>query len=80
LSVQGGFQFFGPVLVNGYLKTTGTGGHFNGGVFAADTVSLSQNTVLGNAVINFSSCALTRALNASASGSALKERSWVNLY
>jgi hypothetical protein len=55
-------------------------GLFNGGVLAADTVALSQNTVLGNAVIDYSSCALSKALNAAAFGTALKERSWVNLY
>src|SRR5205814_7090438 len=36
LEVSGGFQFFGPVIVRGHFKTTGTGGHFNGGVIAAD--------------------------------------------
>lgn len=79
LSVQGGFQFFGPVIVRGILKTTGTGGHFHGGVVAAN-VSLEQNTVLGNAVINYSSCALLRSLTQSAPGALMQERSWVNLY
>lgn len=79
LSVQGNFQFFGPVIVKGMLKTTGTGGHFNGGVLAAN-VSLEQNTVLGNAVINFSSCALIKALTYTAPGALMKERSWVSVY
>lgn len=79
LSVQGGFEFYGPIIVRGYLKTTGTGGHFNGGVIAAN-VDLDQNTVLGDAVINYSSCALLKALTASASGDMLRERSWINLY
>jgi hypothetical protein len=79
LEVQGNFEFFGPVIVKGHLKTTGTGGHFNGGVIAAN-VDLEQNTVLGNAVVNFSSCALLKALNGSASAALLQERSWVNLF
>ncbi len=79
LDVQGNFEFFGPVIVKGRLKTTGTGGHFNGGVIAAN-VELEQNTVLGNAVINFSSCALMKALTASATADLLQERSWVTLY
>ncbi len=79
LRVQGGFEFFGPVIIRGTLSTTGTGGHFNGGVVAAN-VSLAQNTVLGDAVINFSSCAVLRALTASAKGALLRERSWINLY
>lgn len=79
LSVQGGFEFYGPVIVRHSLKTTGTGGHFNGGVIAAN-VDLDQNTVLGDAVVNYSSCALLKALTASASGDLLRERSWINLY
>lgn len=79
LRVQGNFEFFGPVIVRGSLTTTGTGGHFNGGVIAAN-INLDQNTVLGDAVISFSSCALARALNGSAAGALLRERSWVNLY
>jgi hypothetical protein len=79
LDVQGGFEFFGPVIVRGRLRTSGTGGHFNGGVTAAN-VDLEQNTVLGNAVIGYSSCALVRALRATAPAVPLRERAWVNLY
>ena len=79
LDVQGGFEFFGPVLVRGTINTQGTGGHFNGGVIAAN-VNLDQSVVLGDAVINYSSCALTRALTASATAVTMRERSWVNLY
>ena len=79
LDVQGGFEFFGPVLVKGRLSTQGTGGHFNGGVIAAN-VDLEQNTVLGNAVISYSSCALAKALTNSAPAAPLRSRSWANLY
>lgn len=79
LNVQGNFEFMGPVIVRNILSTQGTGGHFNGGVIAAN-VNLEQNTVLGNAVVNFSSCAVARALNGSAPGTPLVERSWANLY
>jgi hypothetical protein len=79
LSVQGGFEFYGPVLIKGTLSTQGTGGHFNGGVIAAN-IDLSQSVVLGNAVINYSSCALIKALTSSATATSMRERSWVNLY
>jgi hypothetical protein len=79
LDVQGGFEFYGPVLVKGTLSTQGTGGHFNGGVIAAN-VDLDQNSVLGNAVITYSSCALTKALSNSAPASPVRSRSWANLY
>ncbi len=79
LEVQGGAQFFGPVIVRGRLKTTGTGGHFLGGVMAAN-VELDQNTVLGNAVVQYSNCALIKALAGSAFPSFAQGRSWVELY
>ena len=78
LEVQGGFEFYGPVIVRQQLSTQGTGGHFNGGVMAAN-VSLDQSTVLGDAIITYSSCAVTNALNGNASGRLLATRSWADL-
>jgi hypothetical protein len=78
LDVQGGFEFYGPVIVRGALSTQGTGGHFNGGVIAAN-VDLDQSSVLGDAIVSFSSCAIARAIGGAAGGARLKERSWVNL-
>jgi hypothetical protein len=79
LSVQGGAEFYGPVIVRGSLKTAGTGGHFNGGVMAAN-VDLEQSALLGNAVVNFSSCALTKALAGAATPTFVARRSWTELY
>lgn len=81
LDVQGGFEFYGPVFVKGELTTQGTGGHFNGGVVAAN-VNFGTTTVLGNAVVSYSSCAVERAvLNNSALTRVrpLAMRSWVDL-
>jgi hypothetical protein len=79
LSVQGGVEFYGPVIVKGSLTTQGTGGHFNGGVMAAN-VDLELNTLLGNAVVNYSSCALNRALAGVATPMFVRGRSWTELY
>jgi hypothetical protein len=79
LSVQGGFEFYGIVIVKGSLKTTGTGGHFNGAVLAAN-VDLDQNTVLGDALVQYSQCATVRALNSAASGAMLRSRAWFHAY
>jgi hypothetical protein len=79
LSIQGGFEFYGPVIVRGTLKTAGQGGHFNGGVLAAN-VELDQNVVIGNAVISFSRCTILKALNGSATPTSAVERSWFEVY
>lgn len=79
VSVQGGWQFFGPVIVRGTITTQGTGGHFNGGIMAAD-VNLGQDVVLGNAVVTYSSCALLKAMSANSPGRWIRQRSWVDLF
>jgi hypothetical protein len=81
LEMRGGFTFYGPVVVRGTVRTTGTGGHFFGGLIAAN-VELETTTVLGDALVQFSSCAVTQALlnNAAlAMASPLPQRSWVDL-
>ncbi len=79
LSVQGGWQFYGPVIVRGTVTTQGTGGHFNGGVMAAN-LNLSQDVVLGSAVVTYSSCILLKALQANSPGHLLTQRSWMDLF
>lgn len=78
LDVQGGFEFYGPVIVRGHFSTQGTGGHFNGGLMAAD-VDLELNNVLGDAVLTYSSCAISRALQGNASGRLIGTRSWAEI-
>jgi hypothetical protein len=81
LEVSGGHEFFGPVIVKGTLTTTGTGGHFIGGVIAAN-VDLDSSTVLGDAQVMFSMCSVERAvLNNSdlTKVRPLERRSWIDL-
>ncbi len=79
VEVQGGWQFFGPVIAKGSVTTQGTGGHFNGGVLAAN-INLSQDVFTGNAIVTYSSCAVFRALNANTPARWLRQRSWVDLF
>jgi len=81
LEVSGGHEFYGPVIIRGTLTTTGTGGHFIGGVIAAN-VNLESSTVLGDAVIQYSTCSVTRAVlynSALTKVRPLERRSWVDL-
>lgn len=79
LLVDGGFQWYGPVIIKGHLTTQGTGGHFNGAVMAAD-VDLELNSVLGNALITYSSCAVADALLGAAIPQRLAKRSWAEMW
>jgi hypothetical protein len=78
LRVEGGFRFAGAAIVMGELDIGGEGGHFSGGVFAA-TVVLRQRIPDEQATIGFSSCALGRALAATATGEVLPQRGWFGL-
>lgn len=78
LEISGGFEFYGPVIVRGRIKTTGTGGKLNGGVMAAN-VQLDQNTVLGDATVIYSSCAVEKAVAGSSSPRRLVHRAWTEV-
>lgn len=81
LEVSGGHEFYGPVIIRGTLTTTGTGGHFNGGVIAAN-VNLESSTVLGDALVQYSTCSISRAVLNNPALTQLRpieRRSWVDL-
>lgn len=79
LKVTGGFKWYGPVIVRKDLDTSGTGGHFNGGVMAAN-VNLDQNSVLGNAVITYSTCVLTEVMKNIGEPRPIAQRPWAELF
>lgn len=77
LEVSGGFEFYGPVIVRGTLKTVGqSGSKLNGAVMAAN-VLLDQSTVLGDATVRYSSCVIAKAKQAAASPRRMLERAWL---
>jgi len=82
LNVQGRIDFYGPVIVTGGVDIRGTGSDdikFYGGVLAQN-ITLDDTKLTGNATVNYSSCAIRRALQGSATPIPLAERSWLQLY
>jgi hypothetical protein len=61
LTLAGGFEFYGPVIVRGTVATQGSGERFVGGLIAAN-VSLGQSAVLGDAEVQYSACTVERAV------------------
>ncbi|HKK92899.1 MAG TPA: hypothetical protein VJ925_05670 [Longimicrobiales bacterium] len=80
LRVNGGFEFYGPVIIRGTLTTNGSGGHFWGGTIAENFENEDQK-VLGDAELQYSSCALGRAILGSSFNrpNVISERSWVDM-
>lgn len=79
LELSGGVEFFGIVIVQGRLRTTGNGNKINGAVLARN-VDLDDNFIGGTPTVNFSRCAIARALQASAIAVPLNSRAWAQLY
>ncbi|HEX6644498.1 MAG TPA: hypothetical protein VF037_07470 [Gemmatimonadales bacterium] len=79
LTLSGGVEFYGPVIVLGEVRSTGTGGHVYGGLMAQNA-NLDPTVITGNSVVNYSSCAVARALMGAASVNPINERSWAQLF
>jgi hypothetical protein len=82
LSVQGSFEYFGVAIALGEFKTAGGGNttaHFWGGVMARNA-SLETQNITGHATLNWSKCAVERALSATGTTAPLRSRGWVALY
>ncbi len=81
LQLRGGFTFFGIIIVQGTFSTGSGNNRVIGGVMASNAADLNQS-FLGTGVIQYSRCAVTRAVlnNASLSRARpLDARSWVDL-
>jgi hypothetical protein len=83
LTITGSMIFYGPVYVTGTLSATGNskqGAKFYGGVVAGNVALDDITKLAGGAMVDYSSCALKRALTATATPAAFNERGWVQTY
>lgn len=82
LEVQGSYEYFGIAIALGELRTAGGGtsiAHFYGGVLARNA-NLDTQNLSGQATLNFSRCAILRALQATGVAAPLRSRGWVQLF
>lgn len=82
LTVNGSWDFYGIVIIQGDLRTAGGGtadAHFWGGVMAKNA-DLSTQSLNGHATLNFSSCSILAALQAQSPISPMRQRGWVQLF
>ena len=81
LDLRGDFLFYGIIIVQGNFETQGSGNRIVGAVMASNS-SIDQQSVTGTSSVQYSRCAVQRAIlnNASLSRARpLLERSWVDL-
>lgn len=78
LELSGGFSFTGPIVVRGTVTSTGT--NTVRGALAAANASGGTNSVLGTALITYSSCAVEKALSVAIPPKRLVERAWMEVF
>lgn len=78
LELSGGFSFMGPIVVRGTVTTSGT--NTVTGALAAANVSGGTNSVLGTALITYSSCAVSKALETAIPPKRIVERAWMEIF
>ncbi len=80
MSLQGNFAFYGVIIVQGQFETQGNGNKVFGGVLAGNA-TLGADLLTGSSVVQFSSCAVSRAIVNSTLTRArrLPYRSWVDV-
>jgi hypothetical protein len=82
VNVQGSYEFFGITIVKGSFKTSGGGtsiAHFWGGVMAQN-VDLETQNLTGNATLNYSKCAILKALQYTQVAALMRARSFTQPY
>ena len=80
LEIVGGFEFSGLIVAKGGIKINGNGNKVTGALLAQDVSVDDDNSISGNTTLQFSSCALNKAIQGSAIAEPLTQRSWVQLY
>lgn len=80
LEISGGFEWTGLIVAKGGIKIVGNGNKVTGALLAQDVAVDDQNSISGNTTLQFSSCALSKAIKGSAIAEPLSQRSWVQVY
>lgn len=80
LEISGGFEWTGLIIAKGGIKVTGNGNKITGALLAQDVALDDQNSIAGNTTLQYSSCAISKALAGTGSARPLTQRSWVQAY
>jgi hypothetical protein len=79
MELVGGFEWTGIILVRGQMKVAGTGNKVSGAILTEGVDLISAGTVNGNIDVQFSQCAIDRAVNGAAVPQPLS-RGWAQMF
>jgi hypothetical protein len=83
LTLNGGFEWDGLIIARDNVANSGGTAKIYGSIMAGGARldnTITDNNLAGNITINYSACALTRALRGSAQVTQAKDRAWAELY
>jgi hypothetical protein len=78
LTMSGGFEYTGLIIVLGEVKVTGTGAKITGAVLTNNFYG-DQSSISGDATVRYSSCAIAAVLSGTSAGYPLGQRPWAQL-
>ena len=78
LTMSGGFEFVGLIIVLGEVKVTGTGAKVTGGILSNNFYG-DASSFGGNSILTYSSCAIGAALTGASDAYPLGQRAWAQL-
>jgi len=79
LELVGGFEWVGLVLVRGKMKIAGTGNKIVGAILTEGVDLITAGSVSGNVEVQFSQCAIDRAIAGGSAPTALA-RGWAQVF
>jgi len=80
LKLTGGFEWVGLIIVRGELSITGTGNKITGAVLAEGASVATSGAVSGDVVIDYSACAIEKAIGGATLAQPLRQHSWAQNY
>ncbi len=80
LDIRGNFEFNGIIIVLGQVQSRGTGNKVTGALLASNAQLGDLTSFIGDPEVSYSSCAVSRALRASAKVVPFASRGWAQLY
>jgi hypothetical protein len=82
LNIAGNFEWVGPVIVKGNVRTAGTGNKVTGGIHALNIgcTTTPCNYLQGTSSVNYSSCALSKIMALKAKPTVAKHHAWADMF
>lgn len=80
LRLTGGVRWAGLVIVRGRIRVSGNGNRIDGAILAEGADLASSGALAGDVEVNYSACAIERAVGGATVARPLAHRSWLQLY